>query len=309
MKLCTQTHRLAETFGPEECIRMLKRVGYDAIDWSFFEMTKGEGPWLRDGWEEYAHKLRALADAEGIEILQAHAPYPSSRREDASTPGIKKDSNGICLVENQRFGESIKKRIIRSMEVASILGVKHIVVHPKQHLPYRGHEEELFEMNMEFYRSLIPECERLNLKICVENMWQRDEKRGYLVDSTCSHIEEFCRYIDTLYSPWITGCLDLGHCALVGTEPQDFIRGLGHDRIGALHVHDVNYIRDCHTMPYMESLNWAEITKALADIDYQGLFTFEADNFLLPLPDEVKEDGARLMVSVGRHLISMIEKH
>ena len=58
----------------------------------------------------------------------------------------------------------------------------------------------------------------------------------------------------------------------------------------------------------MQKLNWEKVTKALADIDYDGVFTFEADNFLVHMPDEVKEDGARLMVSVGRYLIGEIEK-
>ena len=44
MLLSTQTDVLARTFGHEEALRMLKRVGYDACDLSFFEMVTGEGP-------------------------------------------------------------------------------------------------------------------------------------------------------------------------------------------------------------------------------------------------------------------------
>ena len=287
MKLCTQTHALVDSFGPEEGVRKLAEAGYDALDFSFFEMVNGQGPWLKRDWKARAKRVRSLADELGVEIRQAHAPFPSSK---GSEP----------------FDTEIRKRIIRSMEVASIMGARHIIVHPMQHLTYHTHQQELFEMNVRFYRSLIPECERLGIKVCAENMWQRDDKRKYIVDSVCSRVEEFNALLDTVDSPWITGCLDLGHTALVGSEPQDFIRAMGKDRLQALHVHDVDYLSDCHTMPFMERLDWEEICKALGEIGYEGDFTFEADNFLFNLPKELQADGARLMVKVGRYLISRI---
>ena len=290
MKLCTQTHAMVDSFGPEEGVRKLAQAGYDALDFSFFEMVNGQGPWLKRDWKARAKKVRAVADELGIEIRQAHAPFPSSK---GSEP----------------FDTEIRKRIIRSMEVASIMGVKHIIVHPVQHMTYKNNEKKLFDMNVEFYLSLIPECERLNIKVCVENMWQRDDKRKYIVDSVCATIEEFNAMLDTIDSPWIVGCLDVGHTALVGTEPQDFIRAMGPKRLQALHVHDVDYLNDCHTMPFMERLDWNEICKALGEIGYEGDFTFEADTFLFNLPKELQLDGARLMVKVGRFLISQIESY
>ena len=290
MKLSTQTHAMVDSFGPEEGVRKLAEAGYDALDYSFFEMASGEGPWLKRDWKARAKRIRALADELGIEINQAHAPFPSSK---GSEP----------------FDTEIRKRIIRSMEVASIMGVKQIIVHPVQHLTYRGHEKELFDMNVEFYRSLIPECERLNIRVCVENMWQRDEKRRYIVNSVCATSEEFNAMLDTIDSPWIVGCLDVGHTALVGAEPQDFIRAMGNKRLQALHVHDVDYLSDCHTMPFVERLEWEEICKALGEIDYQGYFTFEADTFLFKLPKELREDGAKLMVKVGRYLAGKVESY
>ncbi|MBO6158448.1 MAG: sugar phosphate isomerase/epimerase [Firmicutes bacterium] len=290
MLLCTQTHALGDSFGPEEAVQILAEVGYDAIDMSFFEMEQGRGPWLRDDWKEHAIALRALADSLKICFRQAHAPFPSSK---GSEP----------------YDTEIRRRIIRSMEVSSILGVKNIIVHPMQHLTYQSSKKTLFDMNVAFYRSLIPECERLNIRVCAENMWQHDKKRGYIVDSVCSQPEEFVSLLDEIGSPWIGGCLDLGHTALVGIEPQDFIRQMGKDHLNALHVHDVNYIRDCHTMPYMEKLNWDEICKALAETGYEGDFTFEADNFLFNLPQELQKDGAQLMEKVGRHLVAKIESY
>lgn len=85
-----------------------------------------------------------------------------------------------------------------------------VVVHPLHHMPYKGHEEEIFQLNMDYYRKLIPFAQKYGVKIGVENMWQRDPLRKCITADTCSDVNEFIRYIDTLDSEQITGCLDLG---------------------------------------------------------------------------------------------------
>ncbi len=288
MKLVTQTDVLAKKFGGEECVRILAGAGFDAADWSFFGMERGEGIWCEAGWREYALCLKRAGQECGLGFAQAHAPFPSSRGEEP-------------------YDTDIRKWIIRAMEAASLMGVRDIVVHPPQHLEYAKYAERLFRESLAFYRSLIPYCEEFHIRVCAENMWQRDSRRGYIVDSVCSSPEEFNRLLDELDSPWIVGCLDLGHCALVGREPEDFIRAMGKDRLQALHVHDVDYLSDCHTMPFLESLNWEGIACALGQIGYEGNLTLEADNFLTKMPGELMPGASRLMAETGRYLIGRIE--
>ena len=288
MKLVTQSEVLARVFGGEECIRILKRLGFDAVDWSFFGMEEGEGIWCEDGWREYALRLKETGAECGLGFAQAHAPFPTA-------------------LGKEPYDTEIRKWIIRSMEAASLMGVRDIVVHPIQHLDYMKNKELLFEESVEFYRSLLPYCEEFHIRVCAENMWQYDDRRKYIVDSVCACPEEFNRMLDELGSPWIVGCLDLGHCALVGREPADFIREMGKERLQALHVHDVDYLSDCHTMPFMESLNWNSITCALAEIGFEGNLTFEADNFLKKFPKELLPEASRLMAKTGRYLIQCFE--
>lgn len=287
MRLITQTHALASSHEPEEAIRIIKDAGFDGIDWSFFEMTDGPSPFLKPDYLETAQRLREAADAAGIPILQAHAPFPSSR---GSEP----------------YDTEIHKRIIRSMEAASVMGVRHIVVHPKQHIPYAKNKDALFELNVRFYESLIPECERLDITVCLENMWTRDSRRGYIVESVCASPEEFSGMLDAIGSPYIGGCLDLGHTALIGIEPEDFIRAVGSRHLTCLHVHDVDYVRDCHTLPFQQKLHWDKICLALKEVGYQGDFTFEADNFLFPVPKELQPAASSFMCRVGRYLVAQI---
>lgn len=289
MRIVTTTDIIAKNHGDGECVRILAKAGFDAIDWSFFQMVSGQDIWCGDNWKEHALKMKEIGAECGIGFAQAHAPFPSSQGKEP-------------------YDADVRKWILRSMEAAALMGVRNIVVHPVQHLEYARHREELWQMNLDFYRSLIPYCEEYGIRVCAENMWQYDNRRRYIVDSVCSRPEEFCGLLDELDSPWIVGCLDLGHCALVGIEPQDFIRAMGKEHLQALHVHDVNYVRDCHTMPFMESLDWAAITSALAEIDYEGDFTLEADSFFEKMPPVLMPEASVLMAKTARYLADRIQE-
>ena len=125
-------------------------------------------------------------------------------------------------------------------------------------------------------------------------------------DSLCARPEEFCALVDEVGSPWIGACLDIGHTALVGQDPANMIRRMG-KTITCLHVHDVDYLRDKHTMPFTQSLDWESIAKALGEIGYRGDFTFEPGTTLAKLPQPLWPDGLRMMERVGRYLIEKVE--
>lgn len=292
MKLSTQTSYVIAKYGMEEGIRALAKAGYDAIDYSFFDMNDindDSSPWLKDDWRERAARAKEVAAECGITIDQAHAPFGTS----STKPG---------------YDEKMMGRILRAMEAASIMGVRDIVVHPRQHLPYATNVDKLFEENVALYKSLFPYCEKWNIRVCAENMWQRDEKRKVIIHSTCARPEEFAALLDAVDSPWIVGCLDIGHCAITSVNPVDAIRILGGKRLQALHVHDVDYLDDNHNMPFTQKLDWAAITAALAEIGYNGNFTFEADAFLWPYPMPLLPEAMAFMVKVGKYLASEVER-
>ena len=290
MLLSTQTQRLQSNFGYEQAIKMLAKAGYDAYDMSLFHPLSGDDPLYGEDFTGYAKKLRELADAEGIICNQAHAPFPSS------TPERDKD-------------EIIFKSIVHSMEIASILGAKCIIVHPKQHLPYRSNEAELKKINMEFYKSLIPYCEQFDINVAVENMWQHNPVgKTTIVNSTCARVEEFCDYIDTLNSDRIVACLDIGHVSLCGEDMSVMIRGLGGKRLKALHVHDTDGFRDLHTLPFTSCNDFPLVMKLLKEIGYEGDLTFEADSFFRNFPLSMHQDVANFMQITGRTLIKMFEE-
>ena len=291
MLLSTQTQRLQNTFGYEKAIEILAGAGYDAFDLSLFNPLNENDPLYKEGFCEYAKKLREYADSLGIVCNQAHAPFPSSTSDRAQD-------------------KPIFDSIVHSMEIAAILGAKYIIVHPKQHLPYRENAAELKKINMEFYKSLIPYCEKFDINIAVENMWQHNPVgKKTIVNSTCARVEEFCEYIDDLNSDRIAACLDIGHVSLCGEDMSVMIRGLGAKRLKALHVHDTDGAHDLHTLPFTSENDFTLIMKLLAEIGYEGDLTFEADRFFRNFPVDMYRGVAAFMQLTGRQLIKMFKSN
>ncbi len=288
MKISTTTERLRRFFDKKTTFKIIREAGFDCADLNF------SLPGYRKVNEEYdnyineAAELKEYADSIGLSINQAHAPFHSS--------------TGNCDTDREIF-----KSLTASMKIASLYGVKNIIIHPKQHLPYRGNEKALFDMNMEFYRSLIPYCEEYGITVCVENMWQNNPHNGYITHSTCSKPEEFCEYIDTVGSHLIRACLDIGHTALVDVEADEAIRMLGRERLVALHMHDTDYKDDLHSLPGMSKIPYDKVVDALAEIGYTGDMTLEADGFLTGFEADFLPEAEKFMAKRTRFLADRFE--
>ena len=285
MKLITTTDMPEYRFGMEAAVDMIAAAGYDGIDFSAFreEFFTDAHP------ESFFTELRRRAEDKGVPFVQAHAPF--------HFPSF----NGV---ENT---PARKAAVIGAMRNASLLGVERIVIHPLHHLPYRdeGVAEQLFELSLAFYRDLLPYAEEWGITIATENMYHKH--RTMITHSVCSRPEEMVRMFDEIDHPLFTCCLDIGHTYLVRAEVTDFIRKLGKDRLGCLHVHDVDSEKDLHTLPYFGEVEWDRVMGALAQIGYEGNLTYEADGFLARLPQPLYPDAERFMASVGRYLIASFE--
>ena len=277
MKLVQLTSLLSKRFGDEQAIRMIKDAGFDGYDFSMFS----NGAYLfSDGYAAYVKNLRRVSDEIGLPCLQAHAPCPRMRTMDQVMP----------LVDT----------FLRSIEITSMLGCRHLVIHPGAFLTA--------EENKLFYDKLLPYAEKMGVLIATENMFKwKDETETETVPAVCGTSEDFIRHLDVIDHPSFTACLDLGHAEMVNCEGAvSMIRALG-NRIGCLHVHDNDLYHDLHTFPFAGNANWREIADALREVGYSGHFTFEADSFMKSYPDELIPACLRLLERTGRYLISLIE--
>lgn len=272
MLYSSSLYNATKRFGIERGTEMYIDAGFPALDLGFFgDFSYVDAPDYKERFEE----LRKYAESKGAVFDQAHAPFGGGY---------------------ENYTKVLLPKLPRVLEVSAILGIKNVVVHPLQNGRYYSREEELFELNMKFYRRLAPLAKEYGLKIAIENMWQRHMQAGYIIDDVCAPPCELVKYYDTLDDPEaFTVCLDIGHVALCGREPEDAIRIIGRDRLGALHVHDVDYKEDLHTVPGLGRLNWENICRALGEINYSGTFTLEATGYGSNLANELIPSALRLM--------------
>lgn len=266
MKISTNTDFSPALEATGEIVRLTRDAGFDCFDLSLFGMLSDDHPFNGAGYEKRALELRQIADDCGMTCNQSHAPFPSSYPD--TTP------------ENIAANGKLPEKLRRAIEIASIMGAKAIVVHPKHHLHRNNHAAELKELNLAFYNSLLPYCRAYGIHVAVENMWQRNRFGKAIVDSACSSPEEFSAYMEMLDPEWFVACLDIGHCTLTDHEPAELIRALGQKHLHALHVHDNDGVGDLHTTPYLSTparVSWDSVTDALAEIGYDGEITLEVD--------------------------------
>ena len=121
-------------------------AGFKMLDLSLFHMTNPSSPFNAENWKETAQDLRAYADELGVTFNQAHLPF-----------NFKWNAPN----EWERFIGSAHDR---ALEVCGIMGVKYVVAHPIHHMEYLGHEEEVYEYNMRYYRTMIPYCKKYGYK-------------------------------------------------------------------------------------------------------------------------------------------------
>ena len=283
---------LRSKVGYEKNIELLKQAGFTAFDLNLDGggEIKITPEFAGDDYREKAYALREFADKIGLPCNQSHAPFGSQYGD--ATPDT-----------------DLFKKTVRSMEIASILGAKGIVIHPMQFKYHPYYKDELKEINYRFYNDLLPYAEKFNIVILTENMWNVRPVSHVIIPSTCSWVEEFCEYIDMINSPYMKGCLDIGHTILTGENIPRIIETMGADRIAALHIHDVYPQSDAHTIPFLGCVNYDEMLESLKKIGYKGDITFESGNFEKSFPtEELQLSALRLTADIGKYFKSRLEE-
>jgi hexulose-6-phosphate isomerase len=116
---------------------------------------------------------------------------------------------------------------------------------------------------------LLGLAQELKVVIAVEEVWNK-----FLLSPL-----EFARYVDELDSPWVKAYFDVGN-VVIYAYPQDWIRTLG-NRIVKVHLKDFNFDRPNGRFAWKNigegDIDWPEVRRAFAEIDYRGFVTTEVE--------------------------------
>lgn len=231
---------------------------------------------------EYFAPVKAALDKTGMQLVQAHAPFPLYRRSDAE------------------YNNYITEVLEKNIAVCGYLGIPALVVHP---LSYADKDFEK-EVNLNLYRSIMPAAKKYGVKICLENLFM--VIANHIVAGCCCEADEAIEYIDTLNAEAgenIFGfCFDLGHANVCGANVHDFVRKLGH-RLTLLHLHDNDGVNDLHRAPMtMFMTDWDGLIDALREINYRGTLDFETATVYYKCKKELIPANMRYMVEVGKYI-------
>lgn len=261
MKISTTNSFLALNYGQEKALDMIASAGFDCADMYFGYMAKdNENEFFQPDAPQRCRDLRKQAEDKGIFFNQAHAPYQMDHKP--WLEGIRED---------------ILRCYRRAFELAGILGVKTMVVHPLHCMNYLNNDPDwILEQNVAYYSALLPMAQDNGVKIAIENMWQKNQFNKHITLSACSSPYELRKFVDACnaVAPQFVACLDIGHCILTGHDPVNAIEVLG-GRLEALHVHDVDGFGDSHNCPMTMTVNFPAVVDALRRTGYKGEFTLE----------------------------------
>ena len=287
MKISTEIYSTACHTGEEKAIELIAKAGFDAWDFSMFEMCRIDWrdfsvidkphPTNGPGYLKFARRLKQIGLDNGIICNQSHAPFPTN------VPAIRE----IYLK--------------RAIECTAEAGGKICIIHPDNNQPA--------EKNAEFYMELLPFAKEHGVKIATENMWNWEANAPTACAAACSHHDDFCKHIDIVGDDYLVACLDIGHAEMAGlnTSAPTMIRALD-KRLQALHIHDNDKLGDSHQIPFSMNIEWEGVAKALKDINYQGYLTLEADRYLSAFNSDNVFEGVCDLAKSARRLEQMIKE-
>ena len=129
-----------------------------------------------------------------------------------------------------------------------------------------GPEDEIWPRAIENISQALPLCAELGVYIAIENVWNR-----FLYDHAGDHTqtaEKFVKFVDEFNSPWVGMQLDIGNHWKYGSM-GDWIRELG-KRVVKLDLKGFSRADDKFTPIGEGDLDWADVRKAIEEINYYG---------------------------------------
>ena len=169
---------------------------------------------------------------------------------------------GNLLSLNPKDRESGMKSVIRSLEIAGVLGVDAILLHPGQ-LTVDGTYQAAWDNLSSILSDLVPIAASNRAVIGLENVWNK-----FLLSPI-----EMCGFVDAIGSEWVGVYLDTANMMAYG-YPEHWVRELG-ARIVRVHFKD--FKRGPHQFVNLldGDTDWRTLMHEFRAIGYDGFVVHE----------------------------------
>ncbi len=227
---------------PFKRAQMIKQAGFDCVITSADEKFKKQNYSIK--------KQVAIFKKVGLKLSSLHMAYDTV--------------NLHYFWENCKFGEKLKKMLIKDVKIAKKYGFSCVVVH------LLGEYSKVGERRL---KQVLDTCQKLNIELAIENI-------------DCQKL--FLDVFKNIKHKYMKFCYDSGHNSVFDPD-FDYLNEFG-DKLVALHLHDNNGKADEHTLSKISaSVNWDKIASQLSkhtniSLDYElfgrGNNKFSAEEFL-----------------------------
>ena len=254
-------------YGDEEALRIAKRIGADAVDFSLcmHDVLKPESIYSKsdDEIKAYFSHIKDIAEKTGIKIGQTHGRVPGFK-------DIPEEDN--ILLENAR----------RDFIATAALGAPVCVTHAVTTI-FMGPDaprKKMHALNFDMFTKILPYAKENNIIIATETF-------GDAVKfNSCDFFGNINEFIITYnkvcavkdFEKYFKICVDTGHSNKAmrfgNPTPADVIRMLGKN-IVALHLNDNDTFTDQHKIPRTGTIDWDDVLNALDEIGYDGIYNME----------------------------------
>jgi len=155
-----------------------------------------------------------------------------------------------------------------------------------------GTAKEVFDRALENIRLAIRVAEEVGVKIAIENVWNH-----FLYNhegDANQTADEHARFVDAFDSPWVGVQFDIGNHWKYG-DPAGWIRTLG-KRVIKLDVKGFSRAKDAWTQMADSDIDWADVRKALVDVDFKGWVAAEMESGDVDYLKRVSQEMDKLLV-------------
>jgi len=255
-------------------------AGFDMLDFcAYYHMDQPGQGFYQSDWRGWVQQLRDAAQARGLSFNQSHNAVFNY-----FTPCNTQALNTEC--------------VWRIIEATAMLGARCTVCHPVAPEGVEPDSDQCRRMNRDFFLRASDVGAHFGVMICVENMKDDRFFDGSRVRRYCTDIDTLIELVDSIDRDNVKICVDTGHAHFMGAKVEEVITRAG-ARLQALHIHDNDTWSDQHLLPYCGTICWERVIQALADVDYQGDFTFEVQNSFARLDPELLESNLRYAREMG----------
>lgn len=298
-----QTKGILPCVNTMQAFELIRNAGFECIDFNLDSFLMNSDLYAGhintffdcsvDEMQIFFGEYKSQMDRVGLRASQMHAPYPI-------WVDMRWEQNDYVM------GNVIPK----SLEIARIMEIPWVVIHPIKMQRIYGKEEEI-RQNIEYFKQLIPLLKKLGVGVCIEDLYE--SVGGRIIEGPCTDVREAVYYIDTLNKyageELFGFCLDTGHLQLTKQNPSNYIHSIG-SRLKVLHIHENDSRDDIHQMPFTfgygenDGLDWKEIAHSLADIGFDGTISFETYPCSKAFPKIILPTVLSTIHSIGEYIES-----